>query len=73
VRHVWVAGRQVVNDGRCTGVDELELAESVRERMPSVRRSAQPLLEQMHALRSGIRRIMARAEAIDTEADRYLG
>jgi cytosine/adenosine deaminase-related metal-dependent hydrolase len=73
VRHVWVAGRQVVKDGRCPGVDELELAESVRERMPSVRRSAQPLLEQMHALRSGIRRIMARAEAIDAAADRYLG
>jgi cytosine/adenosine deaminase-related metal-dependent hydrolase len=73
VRHVWVAGRQVVKDGRCTEVDEIRLAETVRERMPRVRDSARPLVEQMNALRPGIRRIMARAEAIDTEADRYLG
>ncbi|HET8587421.1 MAG TPA: amidohydrolase family protein [Candidatus Limnocylindria bacterium] len=72
VRHVWVAGRRVVQDGRCSGVDERQLVERVREHAPRVRAVAEPLWERMTSMLPAIHRIMARAEAVDEEANRYL-
>jgi 5-methylthioadenosine/S-adenosylhomocysteine deaminase len=72
VRHVWVAGRHVVKDGRCTTVDEAGLMAEVESLMPAVRQDVTDLQRRAERLRPGLRRIMARAEAVARDEDRYL-
>lgn len=62
VRHVFVAGRQVVADGRCTTVDEAAVLEELgglaRERVTrhgTPPEAAVKAMEQMHVLRSTLR------------------
>lgn len=72
VRHVWVAGRQVVTDGRCTTVDEEQLVAEVESLMPSVRRDIDDLQRTARLLRPALRQIRERAEALDVDEGRSL-
>jgi cytosine/adenosine deaminase-related metal-dependent hydrolase len=72
VRHVWVAGRPVVRDGRCVTVDERRLIEDVGAVMPAVRKTLGTLMDNAEKLRPSFEAIQERAFATDLGYDRYL-
>jgi 5-methylthioadenosine/S-adenosylhomocysteine deaminase len=72
VRHVWVAGRRIVQDGICVTIDERQLAEQVAQIMPGVRSTLATLLDNAEKLRPSFEAIQDKAFGIDLGYDRYL-
>jgi 5-methylthioadenosine/S-adenosylhomocysteine deaminase len=72
VRQVWVAGRQVVRDGRCCTIDEQQLIRDVATIMPGVRTTLATLLDNAEKLRPSFEAIQKKAFGIDLGYDRYL-
>ncbi|HMJ44001.1 MAG TPA: amidohydrolase family protein [Pseudolabrys sp.] len=72
VRHVWVAGRQIVADGRSTMVDESALMHRINEAMPAVRRDIDALSANADKVESTFQAIQARAFKRPMLYDRYL-
>jgi 5-methylthioadenosine/S-adenosylhomocysteine deaminase len=72
LRHVWVGGRQIVRDGRCTTVDEAALARDIDRIMPRVRADIEALGAAADPVEQYFREIQRRAFATDIGYDRYL-
>jgi len=72
VRHVWVAGHQIVADGRSTLVDETQLIRRLNETMPVVRRDLEALSANADKVESAFQAIQARAFKRPMLYDRYL-
>jgi 5-methylthioadenosine/S-adenosylhomocysteine deaminase len=72
IRHVWVAGRQVVADGRSTMIDESALLRKLNEAMPGVRRDLDALTANADKVENAFQAIQARAFARPMLYDRYL-
>jgi 5-methylthioadenosine/S-adenosylhomocysteine deaminase len=72
VRHVWVGGRQIVQDGRCTTIDEGAVQRLVDEMMPAVRRDIEKLGKDADKVEAAFQSIQARAFNRPMSYDRYL-
>jgi 5-methylthioadenosine/S-adenosylhomocysteine deaminase len=72
LRHVWVGGRQVVRDGRCTSIDEKAIAAQLAAMMPRVRGDLDRLAAQADQVEPAFRAIQDRAFATGIGYDRYL-
>jgi adenine deaminase len=72
IRHVWVAGRQIVADGQCTLVDERKMQRLVDETMPAVRRDIEKLSKDADKVEDAFQAIQARAFNEPMSYDRYL-
>ena len=72
LRHVWVGGRRIVQDGRCVTIDEAALGRSIDALMPRVRRDLDALARQADRVEPAFQAIQARAFATDLGYDRYL-
>ena len=72
VRHVWVSGRQVVRDGRCTLVDENAIRRQLEAIMPTVRSDIDKLAARANAVDGAFQGIYERAAAERLGFDRYL-
>ncbi len=70
--HVWVGGRHVVRNGRCTTIDEAALGRQVEEMMPRVRRDLDSLAKGADRVEPSFRAIQDRAFAAELGYDRYL-
>lgn len=72
LRHVWVGGRLVVEDGQCRTIDEAVLGARIEEIMPRVRRDIDDLAGQADRVEGSFRAIQERAFATELGYDRYL-
>jgi cytosine/adenosine deaminase-related metal-dependent hydrolase len=72
VRHVWVAGRQIVADGQSTLVDEKSLLRQLNETMPRVRRDIDALTANADKVEDAFQAIQSKAFARPMLYDRYL-
>lgn len=72
LRHVWVAGRHIVADGKCVSVDEAAVQRAVAEIMPGLRSDIEKLVKDADLVEETFQRIQARAFATDLPYDRYL-
>ena len=72
LRHVWVAGRVIVRDGRCVTVDETALGARLDAMMPRVRADLDELARKADPVEPSFKAIQARAFATDLGYDRYL-
>lgn len=72
IRHVWVAGRQVVKDGHCDDAIEREIAHCLEELMPKVRTDLAVYQEQAKTLANVFAEMDRRAESISLNFSRYL-
>jgi 5-methylthioadenosine/S-adenosylhomocysteine deaminase len=72
VRHVWVAGRQIVADGQSTLVDEKALLRQLNETMPRVRRDIEALSANADKVEDAFQAIQSKAFARPMLYDRYL-
>ena len=72
MRHVWVAGERIVQDGKCTRVDEIHVARQLEETMPKVRADLDRLMQQSAEVEPALRQIYERAFAEDLGYDRFL-
>jgi 5-methylthioadenosine/S-adenosylhomocysteine deaminase len=72
VRHVWIAGRPVVEDGRCVTVDEGALQHALDAVMPAVRRDSERLAGDADKVEPAFQAIQARAFAYSLGYNRYL-
>jgi 5-methylthioadenosine/S-adenosylhomocysteine deaminase len=72
VRHVWVAGRQIVADGRSTMIDESALMRRLNETMPGVRKDIDALSANADKVESAFQAIQAKAFKRPMLYDRYL-
>jgi cytosine/adenosine deaminase-related metal-dependent hydrolase len=72
VRHVWVAGRQIVAGGRSTMVDESALLRRLNDAMPVVRKDIDVLSASADKVESAFQAIQAKAFKRPMLYDRYL-
>ncbi|WP_170149711.1 amidohydrolase family protein [Rhodoplanes roseus] len=72
IRHVWVAGRQVVRDGRCATYDESKLTRDLAAAMPMVRRDLDALASAADVIEPAFQAIQSRAFSTELGYDRYL-
>ena len=72
LRHVWVAGRRVLAEGRCATVDEDKLKTDVEAMMPGVRVDLDRLWREAGQVDDAFQRIQKRAFEWPLSYDRYL-
>jgi 5-methylthioadenosine/S-adenosylhomocysteine deaminase len=72
IRHVWVGGRHVVSNGKCTLIDENAIQQSLASMMPDVQRDIANLVAKADEVEGVFRAIQARAFNTPLGYDRYL-
>ena len=72
MRHVWVAGDLIVENGRCTRVDEAEVSRKLDDLMGVVRQDLDKLMRESAEVEPYLRDIYQRAFGVDLGYNRHL-